>query len=115
MVSTMRAIRSEVLDGPATEQRSTPKRLVILGATGSIGRSCADVVLASPRRFEVTALAGGRDGAALAKMAIALSAHFVAIADPEGYGALKSGLSGRGVEVAAGEAAVREAALRQAD
>jgi 1-deoxy-D-xylulose-5-phosphate reductoisomerase len=115
MVSTMRAIRSEALDRPAIEQETTPKRLVILGATGSIGRSCADVVLASPRRFEVAALAGGRDGAALAKMAIALGARFVAIADPEGYGALKSGLAGRGVEVAAGEAAVREAALRQAD
>jgi 1-deoxy-D-xylulose-5-phosphate reductoisomerase len=115
MVKQMRAVRSEPAENLAFEEKSRPRQIVILGATGSIGRSCAEVILASPGRFEVAALAGGRDGAALAKMAIALGARFVAIADPEGYRALKSGLAGRGVEIAAGEAAVREAALRQAD
>ncbi|HLW93206.1 MAG TPA: 1-deoxy-D-xylulose-5-phosphate reductoisomerase [Roseiarcus sp.] len=107
----MRPIR-QPLDARAA---TTPKRLVILGATGSIGRSCAEVVLASRDRFEVVALAGGKDGAALAEMAIALGAKFVAIADPAGYGALKSGLAGRRIETAAGDDAVREAALRDAD
>jgi 1-deoxy-D-xylulose-5-phosphate reductoisomerase len=103
------------LDAQLPAPATAPKRLVILGATGSIGRSCAEVVLGSRDRFDVVALAGGRDGAALAEMAIALGARFVAIADPVGYGPLKSGLVGRKVEIAAGAEAVREAALREAD
>jgi 1-deoxy-D-xylulose-5-phosphate reductoisomerase len=92
-----------------------PKRLVILGATGSIGRSCAQVLALSPDRFEVRAVAGGRDGAALAQAAIVLKAPFAAIADPLGYAELKAGVAGTRIEIAAGSEAVVEAALRQAD
>jgi 1-deoxy-D-xylulose-5-phosphate reductoisomerase len=99
----------------AVAPETAPKRLVILGATGSVGRSCADVILGSPGRFEIAALVGGRDGAALAKTAVALKAKFAAIADPGAYSALKMGVGGTGVEVAAGPEAVREAALREAD
>jgi 1-deoxy-D-xylulose-5-phosphate reductoisomerase len=91
------------------------KRLVILGATGSIGRSCAQVVNASPGRFAVAAVASGRDGAALARAARAFGAEFAALADPAGYADLKAGLAGSGVEAAAGPEAVIEAALRPAD
>ena len=55
---------------------------MLLGATGSIGRSCARVMLDNPGRFQVEAVAGGRDGAALARTAIELGAEFAAIADP---------------------------------
>jgi 1-deoxy-D-xylulose-5-phosphate reductoisomerase len=102
-------------NAPSPASRAGPRRLVILGATGSIGRSCADVILGAPGCFEVAALAGGRDGAALAKMAIALGARFAAIAEPSAYGALKAGLAGHDVEAAAGPEAVREAALHDAD
>ncbi len=88
---------------------------MILGATGSIGRSCAQVIAGAPGRFEVTAVAGGRDGAALARTALALKARFAAIADPSGYAALKDGVAGRNVEVAAGPEAVVEAALHEAE
>src|SRR5579863_170584 len=94
---------------------AAPRRLSILGATGSIGRSCAQVIAASPGRFSVVSLAGGRDGAALAKCAIELGAEFAALADPAGYADLKAGLSGSAVEAAAGPEAVEEAALRDAD
>ena len=63
---------------------AAPKRLSIFGATGSIGRSCAQVIAAAPGRFSVVSLAGGRDGAALAKCAIELGAEFAALADPAG-------------------------------
>src|SRR5271165_1088255 len=92
-----------------------PRRLAILGATGSIGRSCAQVIAASPGRFAVTSVASGRDGAALARCAIELGAGFAAVADPASYADLKSGLAGSGVEAAAGPEAVCEAALREAD
>ena len=96
-------------------ERAAPRRLVILGATGSVGRSCAQVIAGAPGRFSVAAVAGGRDGAALAKTALALKARFAAIADPSGYAALKAAVAGQGVEVAAGPEAVVEAALREAD
>ena len=91
------------------------KRLSILGATGSIGRSCAQVIAAAPGRFSVVSIAGGRDGGALARSAIELGAEFAALADPAGYPDLKAGLAGFGVEIAAGPEAVEEAALRDAD
>ena len=99
----------------AGDRPEAPKRLVILGATGSIGRSCAKVIAAAPSRFSVVAVAGGSDGAALAKCAIELRAEFAAIADPAGYSDLKSGLAGTGVDCAAGPEALRCAALREAD
>ena len=92
-----------------------PKRLAILGATGSIGGSCARVIAESEGVFEVVSVAAGRDGRALARSAIELGAEFAAIADPAGYADLKRELSGSGIESAAGPEAVREAALRPAD
>ncbi len=107
---------------PEAAQRAAPrpapseaKRLVILGATGSIGRSCAQVIGESGGRFAVAAVAAGRDGAALALAARALGARFAAIADPDGYAELKAGLAGSAIEAAAGPEAVVEAALEPAD
>jgi 1-deoxy-D-xylulose-5-phosphate reductoisomerase len=99
----------------ASPGAAEPRRIVLLGATGSIGRSCVDVILSAKGRFETAAVAGGADGAALARAAIALDAEFAAIADPRGYADLKTGIAGRDIEIAAGPDAVIEAALRSAD
>jgi 1-deoxy-D-xylulose-5-phosphate reductoisomerase len=96
---------------PAAEPRS----LVILGATGSIGRSAADVLDASPGAFHVEAVAACRDVKGLAAMAKRLSARFAAICEPGMYNQLKAELSGTGIEIAAGTEAVIEAARRPAD
>src|SRR5437763_12157089 len=96
---------------PATE----PRRLVILGATGSIGRSAADVLDAAPGTFYVEAVAACRDVKGLAAVARRLSARFAAICEPGMYNDLKDELSGSGIEVAAGREAVVEAARRPAD
>jgi 1-deoxy-D-xylulose-5-phosphate reductoisomerase len=98
-------------DAPAAE----PRRLVILGATGSIGRSTADVIEGAPGGFRVEAVAGGRDGASLARMAIRLGARFAAVSDPAAYAELKAGLSGHAIEAAAGDEAVEAAALHESD
>ena len=92
-----------------------PKRLVLLGATGSIGKSCARVILDNPGKFTVEAVVGGRDGAALARTAIELKAKFAAIADPAGYADLKTGLAGHDVETASGPEAMEAAARWPAD
>ena len=95
--------------------RVEPRRLVILGATGSIGRSTAEVIALHPERFVVEAVASGRNAESLAHMAIRLKARFAAVADPDGYGELKRALSGTGIEAAAGPEAVIEAALKASD
>ncbi len=100
---------------PGRTRSAPPRRLSILGATGSIGGSCARVIASAPGRFSVVSVAGGRDGAGLARRAIELKAEFAAIADPASYGELKSHLAGSGVEAAAGPDAVAEAALRESD
>ncbi len=103
------------MNGSGANGAGRPKRLVLLGATGSIGRSCAQVIAATPGRFSVEAVAGGRDGVALARVAIALGAKFAAIADPAGYTELKAGVAGHEIEIAAGEESMLEAARRPAD
>jgi 1-deoxy-D-xylulose-5-phosphate reductoisomerase len=96
-------------------QDSDRKSVSILGATGSVGGSTVDLLLANPERFSVKALTGGRNVARLAELSRALRPEFVAIADPSCYGALKEALSGSGIEIAAGDEAVCEAADRPAD
>lgn len=92
-----------------------PRSIVILGATGSIGKSTADIIAGAKEAFTVAAVAGGRDPIALARVARDLGAKFAALADPSGYAALKDALAGSGIEAAAGPDAVIEAALRPSD
>ena len=103
----------EFQQGPAAEP--AVRSVVILGATGSIGRSTADIISGAGGAFRVEAVAGGRDPKALARIAGTLGAKFAALADPRGYAELKDALAGTGIEPAAGAAAVVEAALRPAD
>ncbi|MGO4386186.1 1-deoxy-D-xylulose-5-phosphate reductoisomerase [Microvirga sp. 2YAF29] len=91
------------------------RSLTILGATGSIGGSTADVVLAQRDEFRVEAVVGGRNAEALAVMAKRLGARFAALADESGSAALKDALAGSGIEAGAGHTAVLEAAARPVD
>jgi 1-deoxy-D-xylulose-5-phosphate reductoisomerase len=58
-----------------------PRRLVILGATGSIGDSALKVVAKHPKRFTVTALAGGRNGRKLAELCARFRPAYAAVLD----------------------------------
>ena len=91
------------------------QRIVLLGATGSIGKSTIDLIARNPQSFTVVALAGGRDHAALARLALALRPEFVAIHDEAGYAPLRDALAGTNIQIGAGREAVIEAALREAD
>ncbi len=91
------------------------KRLTILGATGSIGASTLDIVRHHPDRFEVEALVGNRNIAALADAARQTGAKLAVTADPDGYAELKERLAGTGIACAAGPDAVVEAAERDVD
>ncbi|WOJ90728.1 1-deoxy-D-xylulose-5-phosphate reductoisomerase [Methylocapsa polymorpha] len=103
----------ELRRAPAAEREA--RRVVILGATGSIGKSTADIISGADGAFQVEAVAGGRDAQALARVARELGAKFAALADPSGYAELKEALAGTSIEAAAGGDAVVEAALHPSD
>jgi len=92
-----------------------PRLVTILGATGSIGSSTADLLRRDTARYRVEAVTAHREAAALARLARELNARFAAVADPAAYGELKTELSGSGIEAAAGAAAIVEAAQRPAE
>ncbi len=94
---------------------AAPRSITILGATGSIGASTIDLIKREPGRFRVEALTARRNAALLAKIAREVGARFAVVADPAAYDDLKSALSGSGIEAAAGEAALKNAAERPAD
>lgn len=102
-------------NGQSNGRGPEPRRIVLLGATGSIGRSTMDILERDHERFSVAAVAGGRDAAALADVARRTKAEFAAIRDESAYSALKEALSGTNIQVAAGREAVIEAAVRDAD
>ena len=91
------------------------RRVTIFGSTGSIGCNTVDLIARDRDAFEVVALTGGRNVARLAEQAQALGAGIAVTAHEECYGDLKAALSGSGIEVAAGEAAIEEAGTRPSD
>ena len=92
-----------------------PRRITLLGATGSIGTSTIDLLRRDPGRHEVEAITAYRNGAALARLARDLGVRFAAVGDPDAYVDLKDGLAGSGIEAGAGPDAMVEAAERPAD
>lgn len=94
---------------------SALRSVTILGATGSVGASTVDLIKRNPTRFRVEAVASGSNVAALAKVARDVGARIAVVADASCYGALRDALSGSGIEAAAGEAALIEAAQLPAD
>jgi 1-deoxy-D-xylulose-5-phosphate reductoisomerase len=58
------------------------KRITILGATGSIGRSALDVAARHPDRFEVVGLAAGGNDRLLAEQVAAFRPRLAALGDP---------------------------------
>jgi len=91
------------------------RRVTLLGATGSIGRSAAEVILADPDRFQVDAVSANSDAAGLAETAKRLRARRAVIADPTGLSQLREHLFGTGIAVDAGPAALEEAAAEPVD
>ncbi len=94
---------------------STPKRVTILGSTGSVGQSTIDLILAGRSAFHIRALTGGKNIAKLIEQARCLRPDFVAIADESHYAALKDALSDLPIRIGAGANAIREAASMPTD
>jgi 1-deoxy-D-xylulose-5-phosphate reductoisomerase len=91
------------------------RKIVILGATGSIGKSTLDLVERSPDRFEVVAVTAATNSEALAQIARRTGARRAVVADESHAAELKDALAGTACRAASGEEALIEAATADAD
>ena len=89
------------------------RRVVLLGATGSIGTQAIEVVRAHPDRFEVVGLAAGRDADTLARQAGELGVTRVALSDRAAAARLRD--HAPGLEVLDGPEAAATLAATDAD
>lgn len=91
------------------------KRVSVFGATGSIGQNTIDLIRRAPNDYDVVALTGARNIEQLVKDAKDLRADVAVTSDASRLSELRDGLAGTGIEAAAGEAALVDAAARPAD
>lgn len=92
-----------------------PKKVSVLGSTGSIGQSTVDVINANPDAFDVQVLTANNNVQKLAEQAKQLKAKKAVVANDDYYAELSGILSGTGIEVAAGKKEVIAAAAEPAD
>jgi len=95
--------------------RSSPKRLAVLGATGSVGEQALAVAAAFPERFSVVALAAGRRVAKLAEQVRRFRPALVSVADAEVARELAAALGPGAPRIRWGEAGLAEVAAHDAD
>ena len=95
------------------------RRVTVLGSTGSVGSSTLDLMArveeTGTGAFEVEALTGGANIARLVEQARQWKPRIAVTADPARLNELRDARPGQGVEAAAGDEAVVEAAARPAD
>ena len=94
-----------------------PKRLSVLGATGSIGDSTFAVVRAQPDAFSIVAMVGGRNAEKMASLVAEFSPLMVAMADEQAAHELRDLLPVGGTypQIGGGRQAVLDASAIPAD
>lgn len=92
-----------------------PRRVSILGSTGSVGRNTVDLLRRAPDAYSVEALTARTNVDLLASQARELRPQMVVIGDESLFGDLKEALAGTNIVVAAGADALVEAASLPAD
>jgi len=93
---------------------SLPRKVSILGSTGSIGVSTLDLFAQSGAEVEIVALAAGRNVERLADQALAWRPQVAVIEDEAALPRLRERLVGSGIRTAGGAVAVAEAAALDA-
>ena len=79
-----------------------PRRLAVLGSTGSIGTQTLEIAQLFPDRLKIQALASGSNWELLAEQARTFQPEVVCIADEAKYTSLKDALSGTPTRVVSG-------------
>ncbi|MBP7649493.1 MAG: 1-deoxy-D-xylulose-5-phosphate reductoisomerase, partial [Phenylobacterium sp.] len=93
---------------------SLPRRLSVLGCTGSVGVSTLDLIEKSGAEVEIIALTAGRNVERLAQQARQWRPKLAVIEDETRLAELRDRLAGTGIAAAAGANAVVEAAAMDA-
>jgi 1-deoxy-D-xylulose-5-phosphate reductoisomerase len=93
---------------------SLPRKVSVLGSTGSIGVSTLELFEKAGVDIEVLALAAGRNVGRLAEQALKWRPQVAVIEDEMALPELRERLAGTGIRTAAGSAAVAEAAAMDA-
>ncbi len=75
------------------------KKISLLGATGSIGRSTLDIVTRFPERYQVVALGGGRNISELSAQAQRFRPQLLAVQDETGAEELEQALNAAGLKI----------------
>lgn len=86
-----------------------PKRIAILGSTGSIGTQTLDVIHHNPDRFKAAVLIAGSKVDTLIQQAIRFRPALVIIADESKYWKLRDALDPMGIATGAGADAIADA------
>ncbi|MBL4870901.1 MAG: 1-deoxy-D-xylulose-5-phosphate reductoisomerase [Robiginitomaculum sp.] len=93
-----------------------PKKITILGSTGSIGENTLDLVsYAGPDIFDVVCLTANSNAQKLADQALKFRPEFVVLADPKNADVLKNALNGSGIKIGIGTDDLKEAGAWPAD
>ena len=82
----------------------SPRRVTILGSTGSVGTNTVDLIERNRERYIVEALTANNNVALLAEQARQLKPRKAVVADERQYAALKAALSGSGATIQTGDA-----------
>ena len=91
------------------------RRISVLGATGSVGKSTLDLIRRNRADWQVVALTANCQARELAALAKEFGAELAVVADESCHAELRGALAGSDAETAAGAQALCEAALRGAD
>ena len=84
------------------------KNVVILGSTGSIGKSTLDVIRNLEHKYKVVALSANSQWELLSKQVNEFNPESVSLADESCVESLRNSLSGNSVQILTGEGSVRE-------
>ena len=91
-----------------------PRKVSVLGSTGSVGANTLDLFEKASAEVEIVALAAGRNADKLAEQALRWRPQIAVLEDESALPRLRELLAGSGIETAGGAAAVTEAATREA-
>lgn len=96
-----------LMNTPRNIEKS-PKRLAIMGSTGSIGTQALEVVKENPTEFEVEVLVANGNADLLIKQAIEFKPNAVVIGDETKYQQVKEALFSHDVKVFAGAKSIEQ-------
>jgi 1-deoxy-D-xylulose-5-phosphate reductoisomerase len=94
---------------------TSPKRITVLGSTGSVGEQTLAVAAEFPDRYRVVGLAAGGNVAKLAEQVRRHRPERVSVAEPQAARALRDALGTHAVEIAVGTSGACEVAAADAD